>query len=38
VAKYITVSFNLQIYYDKDISIQRQLKQILAVGFTYKLF
>ena len=35
VAKYITVSFNFQIYYDKDISIKRQLKQVLAVGLTY---
>jgi len=37
VAKYIAVSFNFQIFYDYDISRQRQLKQILAVGLTYNL-
>jgi hypothetical protein len=37
VSKYIAVSFNLQLYYDRDISIQRQLKQYLAVGLTYKI-
>ena len=35
VSKYITVSFNFQLYYDRDISIQRQLKQYLAVGLSY---
>jgi hypothetical protein len=37
VSKYIAVSFNLQLYYDRDISIKRQLKQYLAVGLTYNL-
>ncbi len=37
VAKYITVSFNFQLYYDRDISIQRQLKQYLAVGVSYSI-
>lgn len=37
VAKYITVSFNFQLYYDKDLSLKRQLKQYLAVGLTYSL-
>jgi hypothetical protein len=37
VTKYIAVSFNFQLYYDRDISIQRQLKQYLSVGLTYKL-
>ena len=38
VAKYISVSFNFQLYYDKDLSLKRQLKQYLAVGLTYSLF
>jgi len=37
VIKYITVSFNLQLYYDRDLSLKRQLKQYLAVGLTYSL-
>lgn len=35
VAEYISVSFNFVLYYDKDISLKRQLKQTLAVGLTY---
>jgi len=35
VADYLAVSFNLNIFYDKDISLKRQLKQTLAVGLTY---
>ncbi|MBN2366447.1 MAG: DUF3078 domain-containing protein [Calditrichaeota bacterium] len=35
VAKYVEVNFNLRLLYDRDISIQRQLKQALAVGLTY---
>jgi hypothetical protein len=34
----ISVSFNLQLFYDKDISSRRQLKQFLSVGLTYSLF
>jgi hypothetical protein len=37
IAKYLAVSFNFQIFYDRDISIKRQLKQTLSVGFTYSL-
>jgi hypothetical protein len=37
VTKYIAVSFNFQLYYDKDLSLKRQLKQYLAVGLTYTL-
>jgi Protein of unknown function (DUF3078)/Protein of unknown function, DUF481 len=37
VIKYISVSFNFQLYYDKDLSLKRQLKQYLAVGLTYSL-
>lgn len=35
VADYLSVSFNLNLIYDKDISLKRQLKQSLAVGLTY---
>jgi hypothetical protein len=35
VSKYITVSFNLKLFYDKDISTKRQLQQTLAVGLSY---
>jgi hypothetical protein len=35
VSKLISVSFNLQLFYDKDISPKRQLKQVLAAGLTY---
>lgn len=35
VSKYIGVSFNVKLLYDRDISIRRQLKQVLAVGLTY---
>jgi hypothetical protein len=37
IIKYITVSFNFQLYYDKDLSLKRQLKQYLAAGLTYTL-
>lgn len=37
VMKYVSVSFNLQLYYDRDLSLKRQLKQYLAVGLTYSL-
>jgi len=33
----ITVSFNLKLMYDKDISTKRQVKQALAVGLSYTL-
>lgn len=35
VAKYLNVNFNFRLYYDKDVSLQRQIKQTLAVGLTY---
>lgn len=38
ISKYINVNFNVKLFYDKDISTKRQLKQALAVGFTYSLF
>jgi hypothetical protein len=38
VSKYITASLNVKLFYDKDISSKRQLKQTLAVGLSYNLF
>ncbi|HDL18231.1 MAG TPA: DUF3078 domain-containing protein [Bacteroidetes bacterium] len=38
ISKYINVNFNVKLFYDKDISKKRQLKQALAVGFTYSFF
>jgi len=35
ITKYIGVSFNIKLLYDRDISSQRQLKQTLAVGLNY---
>lgn len=35
VAKYVDVNFNVKLFYDKDISKKRQLKQMLALGLTY---
>lgn len=35
VTKYINVNLNVDLFYDKDISDKRQVKQVLLVGFTY---
>lgn len=35
VAKYLNAALNVQIWYDKDISPQRQIKQALTLGLTY---
>ncbi len=35
VAKYLDVNFNVKLFYDRDISRKRQLKQALMIGFTY---
>lgn len=37
VAKYLNVNFNFRIFYDRDLSKRRQLKQSLSVGLTYTL-
>jgi hypothetical protein len=37
VSKWITVSLNLRLFYDRDISVRRQIKQVLAVGLSYSL-
>ncbi|RKY84956.1 hypothetical protein DRP98_03865, partial [candidate division KSB1 bacterium] len=34
ISKYFNVNFNVKLFYDKDISKQRQLKQSLAMGLT----
>jgi len=35
VAKYITVTVEADLFYDKDISDKKQIRQTLAVGLTY---
>jgi hypothetical protein len=35
ISKYISVSLNVCLFYDKDISKKRQLKETLAVGLSY---
>ena len=35
ISKYFNVNFNFKVYYDKDISPKRQIKQALAFGLTY---
>jgi hypothetical protein len=35
VADYLAVSFNFKLFYDKDVSLKRQLYQTLAVGLSY---
>ncbi|MFQ5753458.1 MAG: DUF481 domain-containing protein, partial [bacterium] len=35
VSKFVNVNVNVDLLYDKDISEKRQLRQVLAVGFTY---
>ena len=35
ISKYVDVNFNIKLFYDKDLSEKRQIKQALAVGLTY---
>jgi len=35
ISKYFNVNFNVKIFYDKDISAKRQIKQALAFGLSY---
>jgi len=37
ISKWITVSLNVRLFYDRDISVKRQIKQVLAVGLSYSL-
>ncbi len=38
ITKYLSVNFNVKIFYDRDISKKRQLQEVLAVGLTYTFF
>lgn len=35
VTKFIAFTFAFELYYDRDISIKRQLKEVLSIGLTY---
>ena len=35
ISKYFNINLNVKLFYDKDISAKRQLKQALALGLTY---
>ncbi|MCA9732828.1 MAG: DUF3078 domain-containing protein [Deferribacteres bacterium] len=35
ISKYINMNFNFKLFYDKDISPKRQIKQAFAFGLTY---
>jgi len=37
VQEYVTVSLNVKVFYDRDLSAKRQIKQSLAIGLTYTL-
>ncbi len=38
ITKYINVTFNVKLFYDRDVSVKRQLQEVLAVGLTYNFF
>ncbi len=38
ITKYISVNFNVKLFYDRDVSPKRQLQEVLAVGLTYDFF
>lgn len=35
IAKYLNVNLNIKVVYDKDVSLKRQMKQVLSLGLTY---
>lgn len=35
ISKYLNVNFNFKLFYDRDISKMRQIKQAIALGVTY---
>ncbi len=37
ISEYLNVSFNFNLFYDRDIDKSRQIKQTLAVGLSYSL-
>jgi hypothetical protein len=38
ITKLISVSFNVRVTYDRDVSRKRQIKQVLGAGLSYSLF
>ena len=38
ITKFIAFNFNVKLLYDKDISLKRQLKQVMGVGLSYSFF
>jgi hypothetical protein len=37
IAKYLNANLNVKLFYDRDISKKRQIKEVIAVGLTYSL-
>jgi len=37
VSKFLSASYNFTLFYDKDLSKKRQIKQILALNLTFSL-
>ncbi len=37
ISKLLSVSLNVRVFYDRDVSFKRQIKQVLAVGLSYSL-
>jgi len=35
ISKYFNVNFNFKLFYDRDISKMRQIKQAIALGVSY---
>lgn len=35
VSKFLAVSFTMKLFYDRDISLKREIQQVLAAGLTY---
>ncbi len=35
INKFIAVNFDLKVYYDRDVSVKRQIKQALTIGLRY---
>lgn len=38
ITKYFAFAFTFQLFYDKDLSFKRQLKNVLGIGITYTFF
>jgi hypothetical protein len=35
ITKFIAFNFNIKLLYDKDVSVKRQLKQVMGIGISY---